>query len=194
MFRLRFVLRNCLERLLQLKALQLLHAGAVCQRRSSALQVCCQSRLGCVGLQDLRMVIPFRFCELASHLLQLLVYLSASGALPVDLTKSTALGLGRTGCSLVDSCTPLVEFCTEMLPALRLLQLQLIHLPGQRLTSRCTRSVRTPFLLKLCSKGLSSGLQFGDSGLCGRYLGLQDGASLQSLLQVCLCTLNRPGF
>jgi hypothetical protein len=49
--------------------------------------------------------------------------------------------------------------------------------------------VRTPFLLKLCSKGLSSGLQFGDYGLCGLYLGLQDGASLQSLLQACLCTL-----
>ena len=43
--------------------------------------------------------------------------------------------------------------------------------------------MRTPFLLKLCSKGLSSGLQFGDFGLCGLYLGLQDGASLQSLLQ-----------
>lgn len=46
--------------------------------------------------------------------------------------------------------------------------------------------MRTPFLLKLCSKGLSSGLQFGDFGLCGLYLGLQDGASLQSLLQAWL--------
>ena len=132
------------------------------------------------------MVISFGLRELGSRLLQMLVCLRTCSALSVNLAQGSMLCLGRPLGRFIDGSTPFLQLSTEMLPALRLLLLQLIHLPGQRLTSRCARSVRTPFLLKLCSKGLSSGLQFGDFGLCGLYLGLQDGASLQSLLQAWL--------
>ncbi len=132
------------------------------------------------------MTVAFGLCQLASQLLQLLFRLGTRGSLSVNFPKRPVLRFGRSLGGFINSCTSFFQLGAEMLPALRLLQLQLIHLPGQRLTSRCTRSVRTPFLLKLCSKGLSSGLQFGDFGLCGLYLGLQDGASLQSLLQAWL--------
>ena len=141
------------------------------------------------------MVITLHFCELAPQLLQLLVYLRSSSALPINFTKRAALGLGSTRGRLIDGRTPLVKFSAEMLPALRLLQLKLIHLPGQRLTSRCARSVRTPFLLQLRSEALNSDLQFSGFALCGLYLGLQGSASLLSLLQLCLGTLGfGPGF
>ena len=141
------------------------------------------------------MVITLHFCELAPQLLQLLVYLRSSSALPINFTKRAALGLGRTGGGLIDGRTPLVKFGAEMLSAFGLLQLQFIHLPGQRLTPRSACGVRTPLLFKLSSKALNSDLQFSGFALCGLYLGLQGSASLLSLLQLCLGTLGfGPGF
>ena len=42
------------------------------------------------------MVIALHFCELAPQLLQLLVCLRSSSALPINFTKRAALGLGTS--------------------------------------------------------------------------------------------------
>ncbi|NEI03245.1 hypothetical protein GR234_36565, partial [Rhizobium leguminosarum] len=132
------------------------------------------------------MVIPLRLCELASQLLQLLVHLSAGGALPVNLAKRSALSLGRTGGGLVDGCTPLIQLRTEMLAAFGLLQFQLVHLALKGLGTRRSGGVRAALVFQLRAEVVHASFQFGNFALRFLEESLDRRVSLLCFLQRCL--------